>query len=81
MAAKPTMKNVFSSHVQRVGYDEETGELHVHFSNGHEGFYQGIPPEVARDVLTAPSIGQELHRTVRGSYGFSYLRKPGKASL
>lgn len=76
----PEMRRVFSSHVDRVGHDEETGELHVHFSNGSEGVYADVPPEVARSVLSAPSIGQELHRIVRGQYGFSYRKKAQRKS-
>ena len=72
------MRRVFSSHVDRIGYDEDAGELHVHFSNGSTGFYAGVSGEDARSVLTAPSIGEELHRTVRGKYGFSYLARAGK---
>lgn len=71
------MKRVYSSHIDRVGWDDEAGQLHVHFSNGTEGFYE-VPVEVARSVLQAPSIGEELHRVVRGSYGFTYLKRKGK---
>jgi hypothetical protein len=78
MAAKPDMKRVFSSHIERVGFDEESGELHVHFSNGSEGYYHGVDPADARSVLSAPSIGEELHRTVRGSYRFSYVKRGGR---
>ena len=74
----PQMRNVFSSHVAKVGYDEESGELHVHFSNGSEGVYSGVPPDVAASVGSAPSIGQELHRVVRGQYGFKYHKRAGK---
>jgi hypothetical protein len=71
------MRNVYSSHIDRVGYDDETGRLHVHWSNGSEGYY-ATPADVARSVLTAPSIGQELHRIVRGSYDFTYTKKGGR---
>ena len=77
--ARPEMRNVFSSHIDRVGYDEASGELHVYFSNGSEGFYDGVPPEVGESVLSAPSIGEELHRVVRGKFGFSYTRRAGKS--
>lgn len=72
--AAPKMKNVYSSHIDRVGYDDEEGLLHVHFSNGSEVAYD-VPSHVAASVLDAPSIGEELHRTVRGKFGFTYLKK------
>lgn len=72
------MRRVFSSHVDRVGYDEDASELHVHWSNGSTGYYAGVSAEDARSVMSAPSIGEELHRTVRGKYGFSYVTKAGK---
>ena len=71
----PQMRKVFSSHVAAVGYDEDAGELHVHWSNGSEEHYPGVTPEHARSVLTAPSIGQELHRIVRGRYDFTYSNR------
>ena len=61
-----------------MGYDEDTGELHVHFSNGSTGYYEGVSYEDARSVIQAPSIGIELHRIVRGKYGFSYLSRGKK---
>jgi hypothetical protein len=79
--ARPDMRNVYSSHVDRIGYDPDSGELHVHWSNGSTGFYGGVPPEKARSVLTAPSIGQELHRVIRGQHEFSYTSKPKKGGV
>jgi hypothetical protein len=71
----PEMRKVFSSHINSVGYDDETGELHVEFANGSHGHYADVPPEVAGQVLSAPSIGMELHRTVRGRHSFAYHHK------
>lgn len=69
----PAMRNVFSSHVDTIGYDEETGELHVTFSRtGKTAVYQNVPPRVAKDVLNAPSIGMALHTSIRGQYDFAY---------
>lgn len=69
----PAMRRVFSSHVDQIGYDEETGELHVSFSKGQTAVYQGVPPKVARSVMEAPSIGQALHNSIRGQFSFGYL--------
>lgn len=74
--AAPPMRNVFSSHVDAIGYDEESGELHVTFSRtGKTAVYQGVPPKVARDVLEAPSIGEAMWGSIRGRFPFGYLRQ------
>jgi hypothetical protein len=73
--AQPAMRNVFSSHVDAIGYDEESGELHVTFSRtGKTAVYQGVSAKVAKDVLEAPSIGEAMWGTIRGKYPFGYLR-------
>lgn len=75
--ADPSMRKVFSSHVEEIGYDEDTGELHVTFSRtGKTAVYQGVPPKVARGVLGAPSIGMALHEAVRGQFEFGYKASP-----
>ena len=68
--ALPSMRPVFSSHIDSIGYDEEAGELHVAFQTGRTAVYSEVPPNVARDILTAPSIGQALHRQIRGQKPF-----------
>lgn len=68
----PEMRRVFSSHIDSVGYDEENGELTVKYSNGAEVVYTGVPAEKGRSVLSAPSIGQELWRSVRGQHDHHY---------
>lgn len=73
--AQPAMRNVFSSHVDAIGYDEDAGELHVTFSRtGKTAVYKGVPPHVAKDVLEAPSIGEAMWGSIRGRFPFGYLR-------
>ena len=59
---------VFSSHISAVEYDRSTETLQVLWSRGGTTTYDGVPEEVARRVLTAPSIGEALHRNIRGLY-------------
>ena len=73
----PEMRRVFSSHINEVGYDPDSSELHVTFqgSEGNPGktaVYVGVPPDVARMVVEAPSVGTALHQFVRGKYGHGY---------
>ena len=72
--ALPAMRNVFSSHVDAVGYDEASGELHVTFQTGKTAVYRDVPAKVARDVMEAPSIGEAMWNSIRGKYAFGYLR-------
>ena len=74
----PEMRSVFSSHINRIGYDSEAGELHVHFYDGSEVVYADVPGHVAQNVLTAPSIGEALHGNIRGRFGFTYLTRRGR---
>lgn len=66
------MKSVYSSHIDSIGYDPDTKILYVEYSNGTSGAYGGVPEDVARDVVYAPSIGSAIHSLVRGRYQFSY---------
>lgn len=68
----PEMRSVFSSHINQIGYDPETQEFHVTFSNGRTAIYQDVPQNVARDVMEAPSIGEEVWRSLRGKFKHSY---------
>lgn len=62
------LRRVYSSHVEQIGYDVETGDLHVVWSRGNGTVFAGVPPDVAQRVLSAPSIGEALHAEVRGRY-------------
>ena len=70
----PEMRSYYSSHVDAAGYDPETGELHIDWQRGTRTVYVGVPPEVARDVLSAPSIGQALHAHVRGKFDHKTMK-------
>ena len=69
------MRDVFSSHVDSIGYSEETQELHVTFSRtGKTAVYANVSPKEAKDVMEAPSIGEAMWRQIRGHKPFGYLR-------
>jgi len=67
------LKSVYSSHVSEIGYDEDAQQLHVVFNTGRHAVYQGVPAEVAANVLNAPSIGEALTASIKGSFRFTYL--------
>lgn len=66
------MRQVFSSHVKSIGYDDAKGELHVSYQNGKTAVYEGVPPATARNVMSSASIGQALHAQVRGRFKHRY---------
>ena len=66
------MKSVFSSHVDKIGYDETTGELHVVFQDGKHAIYSGVPGKEGSDVVNAASVGSAMHQLIRGKYAFRY---------
>lgn len=68
------MKQVFSSNIQEIGYDAEEQMLAVKFNTGALYYYFGVPEEVARSVMTAPSIGIALTAEVKDIY--QYARQP-----
>ncbi len=71
------MKRVFSSHINSVGYDPDSKELHVEFQGkgggtGRTAVYMDVPPTVAKLVVDAPSVGTALHEHVKGQYALGY---------
>lgn len=66
------MKSIHSSHINEGGYDPDTQELHIQYDKGKYSVYKNVPPDVASDVLNAWSVGQMLHRIVKGRYDHEY---------
>ena len=66
-------KAVFSSMVTNVGYDDETKEMTVTFTNGKTAAYKGVPEEKALELSTAPSVGSMLNAEIKGQYSFRYV--------
>lgn len=62
------MRNVYSSHVDSVGYDAAEAELHVEFKDGTRIVYKAVSAPVAAEILGAPSVGKALHTNIRGKY-------------
>lgn len=66
-------KDVFSSHVQSVSYDDETHELQVTWGKGKVSAYSDVPQEVALQVMNAWSVGSALHNLVKDVYSHRYI--------
>ena len=76
----PTMRSVYSSMVNRIGYDEDTGELHVQFNTGRTAIYRDVDQKTAREVMNAPSIGEAVNGSVKGRFGFHYADGQGRGT-
>lgn len=65
----PWSKNVFSTMVSAVGYDEEKSELYVTWAkSGKTSVYAGVPEGVALDLSNAPSVGQMVNMEIKPYY-------------
>lgn len=67
----PVMTNVFSSHVEKMGYDPEAQELYVQWTGGKTSIYSGVPADVADRVSRSWSIGQAMAE-VKAAYAHRY---------
>lgn len=62
------MKKIFSSYVSTVHYDEGAKTLTVTYGKGGGTTYSGVPADIGRAVENAPSVGEALHREIRGRF-------------
>ena len=68
----PVMRSVFSSHVDRIGHDPETGELHVTWDSGKTSVYEGVPADVAHSMMNSWSVGTALRDQVKPNFKHRY---------
>ena len=68
----PDMRSVYSSHVNTIGHDPETGELHVVWDTGKHSVYAGVPADLASDVMNSWSVGKALTEQVKSNYPHRY---------
>lgn len=66
-------KQVFSSMVTNVGYDDESKEMTVTFKSGKTAAYSGVPEDLALQLSVAPSVGTMLNEQIKGQYSFRYV--------
>lgn len=65
---------VTSSAVASVGYDPQTAELEIEFTNGDVYRYFAVPPSVHRDLMAADSHGRFFQRRIRDRYPTRQVR-------
>lgn len=59
------LRDVKSSNIAKVGYDEKNQILVVKFLNGALYSYQNVPKEIHQALITAESIGGYFTKTIR----------------
>jgi hypothetical protein len=59
--------------VSEVGYDDETKELTVTWTNGRRSAYAGVPEGVADQLARAPSVGTMLNSDIKPYYSHRYI--------
>lgn len=69
----PKMRSVYSSHVDKIGHDAEANELHVKWQgSGKTSVYEGVPADLAHQVMNAHSVGQALNEHIKDNYKHHY---------
>jgi hypothetical protein len=64
-------RNVTSSNVASVGYDQTSLILEVEFTNGNVYQYFDVPEVVYQQLIGAPSPGQFLNSEIKGAYRYA----------
>ena len=60
-----------SSNIARFAYDEATHVLSVEFKKGGTYNYFDVPPALFEAMRNAPSKGQFLGQSIKGSYRYA----------
>lgn len=64
-------KDVESSNVARVGYDEQTYTLGVEFHGGEVYHYYEVPKSLFDKLCKAKSVGGFLNKEIKGQYRYA----------
>ena len=70
------MRKVFSSSVNEIGHDPESNALFVTWTSGKTSVYEGVPADIAKQVMNAPSVGTAL-QAVKANYPHRYHQGDG----
>lgn len=62
---------VKSTEIALVGYDSAKQLLEVTFRRGGVYRYRGVPPEVHKGLMEAPSLGTYFSETIKETYHYT----------
>jgi KTSC domain len=68
-----SLKDVFSSNVNQVGYDPDTQEMHIVWNTGKRSVYSGVPQNVATKTANAYSVGKFVSENIKPNYEHRYV--------
>jgi hypothetical protein len=66
-------KQVFSSMVQEIAWEDETQEMVITYNNGQRYAYSGLDEGTAVEGSKAPSVGRWVNTEVKGQFPFRKL--------
>lgn len=66
-------KDVYSSNVQSIGYEEESHEMIVTWLKGKRSAYVGVPEDKAWEIANAASVGSAINSDIKGQYPHRYV--------
>lgn len=70
----PDMHFVTSSNIEAIGYDAETGSLHIRFlKSGKTYVYGNVPSFVFDELMRVDSKGTYFAREIKGRYEYYAL--------
>ena len=61
-------RNLDSTMIRRVAFDEEASRLSIWFRNSGRYIYDGVPRSIYEALCKAKSAGSVFNETVRGRY-------------
>lgn len=65
---------VYSSNVNRVGYDDESQTLLVEWAkDGSVSSYSEVPADVAADAAKSWSVGKFVNQYIKGRFPHRYI--------
>ena len=67
------MKNVSSSNIKAIGYDDTNAILYITFLGNRTYKYLEIPQSVYQDLMKAESKGKYFHAYIKDKYKFNEL--------
>jgi KTSC domain len=67
-----TWRSVFSSHIDSVGHDDETGEMLVQWSDGKISAYEGVSAEKVDEISKSHSVGDVLRQEIKPNFKHRY---------
>jgi hypothetical protein len=67
------LRDVTSSNLAQIGFDNKTNTLRVVFATGVTYDYYGVDEQTYRHLLQAPSKGKYFHRYIRDRFNYSIV--------